>query len=67
MERFKGKVVVVTGGANGIGARIAQRFRWEGAEVEIIDKTEGDWFIGDIADKNVLESFAALVINVSSI
>ena len=60
--RFKDKVVVVTGGARGIGACAAQRFREEGAKVEIIDKTNGDWFVGDIADPTVLERFAKDVI-----
>lgn len=62
MERFRDKVVVVTGGAKGIGARIAERFRNEGAEVEIIDRLEGPWFVGDIADKTVLENFSSYVI-----
>lgn len=60
--RFKDKVVVITGGARGIGACTAQRFRAEGAMVEIIDRTEGDWFVGDIADPEVLERFADYVI-----
>ena len=62
MERFKDRVVVVTGGAQGIGARISERFRNEGAKIEIIDKIEGDWFVGDIAEKKVLEDFASYVI-----
>ena len=60
--RFKDKIVVITGGARGIGARTAKRFREEGAEVQIIDKAEGEWYMGDIADPAVLESFADFVI-----
>ena len=60
--RFKDKVVVVTGGGKGIGACIAERYRSEGAYVEIIDKTPGNWFIGDIADKDVLEEFSKYVL-----
>lgn len=63
MERFKDKVVVVTGGAQGIGACIAKRFREEGASVEIIDKNEGPWFVGDIGDKEVLTNFARFILD----
>jgi len=38
---FKEKVVVVTGGANGIGRCIAAEFRSLGAVVYVIDKQEG--------------------------
>lgn len=61
-RRFEDKVVVITGGAHGIGACVAGRFREEGAQVEIIDKAEGDWTVGDIADPRVLEEFARHVI-----
>lgn len=55
---FKDKIVVVTGGANGIGKCITEEFRKAGATVCVIDKAPGDHFVGDIADKAVLEAFA---------
>lgn len=61
--RFKDRIIVVTGGAGGIGKRIAERFREEGGIVEIIDKKPGgEWFVGDIAVPSVLESFSQYVI-----
>lgn len=61
-DTFKDKVVIVTGGASGIGRCIAQEFRSIGAIVYVIDKQEGDHFVGDISRKEVLESFAAEVL-----
>lgn len=55
---FKNKIVVVTGGANGIGKCIAEEFTKNGAIVSVIDKVDGNHFVGDISDKNVLEKFA---------
>lgn len=55
---FKDKIIVVTGGANGIGKCIAQEFRKNGATVCVIDKVPGEHYVGDIADKAVLEAFA---------
>ena len=59
---FFDKVVVITGGAGGIGKCIADQFRAEGAHVCVIDCTEGSHFVGDLADKAVLEAFAQQVI-----
>lgn len=44
--KFKNKVVVVTGGAQGIGQAIVEDFRKEGAVVEVIDKTPDTYFVG---------------------
>ena len=60
---FRNKVVIVTGGANGIGKCIADEFRAQGAIVYVIDKQEGEHFVGDIANKEVLESFAEEVLS----
>ncbi len=60
---FKDKVVIVTGGANGIGRCIADEFRKLGAVVYVIDKQEGEHFVGDISKKEVLEAFADEVLS----
>lgn len=60
---FKDKIVVVTGGAQGIGRCIAEEFRKAGATVCVIDKQPGNHFVGDIADKGTLERFAAEVVD----
>ena len=59
---FKDKVVIVTGGANGIGKCIADEFRAGGATVYVIDKQEGNHFVGDIAKKEVLEAFVSEIV-----
>ena len=59
---FLNKVVVITGGAGGIGKCIAEEFRKNGATVCIIDCAAGDHYVGDIGSKEVLEDFARGVI-----
>ena len=59
---FKDKVVVITGGARGIGLCIRQQFEKAGARVCVIDINENDYFVGDLASQSVLESFASKVI-----
>ena len=59
---FENKVVVVTGGAKGIGRAIAEEFRKAGAIVCVIDLLENDYYSGDLAEQSVLENFARRVI-----
>ena len=65
-DTFKDKVVIVTGGASGIGRCIADEFRKQGAVVYVIDKQEGDHFVGDIARQEVLGQHARVDVIVNN-
>ena len=63
MSGFINKVVVVTGGAKGIGKCICEEFSGQGANICMIDILDNPYFTGDLSDKQTLERFAAKVIN----
>ncbi len=59
---FENKVVVVTGGAQGIGKCICEEFQKAGAHVCIMDVQENPYFVGDLAKKEDMERFAEKVL-----
>ena len=59
---FENKVIVITGGAQGIGLCVANEFRKLNAHVCVIDCIEGNHYVGDISKKEVLEAFAKSII-----
>lgn len=59
---FREKIVVITGGAGGIGKCIREEFEKAGAAVCIIDIADNPCFVGDIGDEATLRRFADQVI-----
>lgn len=60
---FTGKIAIITGGAQGIGAELAKQFREAGATVYTIDRNQPADFIGDLAKQDDLERFADFVLS----
>lgn len=48
---FQDRVVVITGGAHGIGQCITEEFQKNGAKTAVIDIRPGDHYVGDISKK----------------
>ena len=59
---FQDKVVVITGGAGGIGKCIREEFEKAGSKVCIIDIVDNPYFVGDIGEEATLRRFAEKVI-----
>ena len=62
MSEFAGKIVVVTGGAQGIGRCIAEQFRAAGATVCVFDLHENPYFTGNLAEEADLRDFCSKVL-----
>ncbi len=60
---FQNKIVVITGGAQGLGKCMREAFEREGATVCTIDLLPNDYFVGDIAHQSVLDAFIQKVIS----
>lgn len=60
---FQDKVVVITGGAGGIGKCIREEFEKAEANVCVVDLADNPYFVGDIGDEDTLRRFADKVID----
>lgn len=66
MKRFEGQVAVVTGGASGIGAGIAERLGMEGAAVTLFDTNEAVLLKQALAMKKAGCNVDAYVVDITS-
>jgi meso-butanediol dehydrogenase/(S,S)-butanediol dehydrogenase/diacetyl reductase len=76
MQRFEGKVVIITGAASGIGEASARRFSSEGARVALIDRNEAPLadvakdlpaqftlaHVADVSDSEAVDAMVATVV-----
>ncbi len=62
MQKFEGKVAIVTGGMHGIGKAITAMFEREGAAALVFDVRDGGYFVGNLAKKEDIETFAQKVL-----
>lgn len=62
VNEFAGKVAVVTGGVQGIGRCIVEKFREAGAAVCVFDVQENAYFVGDLSREADLRAFCEKVI-----
>jgi meso-butanediol dehydrogenase/(S,S)-butanediol dehydrogenase/diacetyl reductase len=60
VDRFEGKVVIVTGAASGIGEATARRFAAEGAKVVLVDRNRAalEKLAGELAPDHTLAQVA---------
>ncbi len=54
---FEDKVVVITGGAQGIGKCTAGMFKEAGAHVCLIDIEDNPYYVGNIGNETALRDF----------
>ncbi len=59
----KKQVVVITGGAQGIGKALVQSYTKQKASVCIFDKQNNPYFMGDLKNKSSIEAFVKKVID----
>jgi 2-hydroxycyclohexanecarboxyl-CoA dehydrogenase len=60
MRGLRNKVVIVTGGASGIGAAVCERFREEGSKVAVFDLRSNPYTVDISNQTQVMEAVAAV-------